>query len=57
MYLAQLNYVSFTFTMNHLRGTPSFILFNDQYQIIKRGFGHIDTRALEQEIEKASKNL
>lgn len=31
-----------TFTMNQLRGTPSFVIFDDQFTILEQYFGHID---------------
>ena len=49
-YLRQLPEISLTFTLNQLRGTPSFILFNDQYEILEQWFGH-------REIEEIQKTL
>ena len=38
-YLNSLDYISLTFTLNQLRGTPSFILFNSSYEILNSWFG------------------
>lgn len=38
--------VAKTFTMNQLRGTPSFILFNADYDVLFQSFGHIQEDAL-----------
>lgn len=39
-YLQNLNHISLTFTLNHLRGTPSVIIFDDKYEILDQWFGH-----------------
>jgi len=39
-YLKNLDHVSLTFTLNQLRGTPSVVIFNDQYEILDQWFGH-----------------
>ncbi len=39
-YLKGLEVISLTFTLNQMRGTPSFVLFNDSYEILDQWFGH-----------------
>lgn len=41
-YYAQMPIIAETFTLNQLRGTPSFIIFDDNYNILGQHFGHID---------------
>jgi hypothetical protein len=40
-YLKSLDKIALTFTLNQLRGTPSFILFNKEYEVLGEWFGHI----------------
>ncbi|PCJ65350.1 MAG: hypothetical protein COA58_10860 [Bacteroidetes bacterium] len=40
-YLNSLDKISLTFTLNQLRGTPSFVMFNSNYEILNEWFGHI----------------
>lgn len=40
-YLKGLKEISLTFTLNQLSGTPTFIIFNDVYEILYHKFGHI----------------
>ena len=37
-----------TFTLNQLRGTPSFIIFKDNFEILAHSFGHQSVQNLEQ---------
>ncbi|MDQ6473039.1 hypothetical protein RB619_20560 [Flavobacterium sp. LHD-80] len=37
---SQIPLIAETFTMNQLRGTPSFIIFDDNYTILEQYFGH-----------------
>jgi hypothetical protein len=39
-YYKYLPFIAETFTLNHLKGTPSFILFDEQFIIINSWFGH-----------------
>ncbi len=39
-YLTQIPIVSLTFTLNQFRGTPSFVIFDNNYKIITQWFGH-----------------
>ena len=41
VYLNSLEKIALTFTLNQLKGTPSIILFNDSYEILKEWFGHV----------------
>jgi len=54
-YFTSLEEVSFTFTANQFSGTPTFVLFNDQYNIMKSWFGHVDKDTIVIEIEKHKK--
>ena len=40
-YLNSLDKIALTFTLNQLKGTPSFVLFNSEFEILKEWFGHI----------------
>lgn len=40
-YLESLEQIALTFTLNQLRGTPSFVLFNSEYEILGNWFGHV----------------
>lgn len=46
-YLESLDKISITFTLNQLRGIPSFILFNENYEILKHWFGHKQPEEME----------
>ena len=39
-YLMKIPSVFYTFTTNQFRGTPTFVLFNEQYEIYDAWFGH-----------------
>ena len=39
-YLKSLEKIALTFTLNQLRGTPSFVIFNKDYEILSEWFGH-----------------
>ncbi|HPI79112.1 MAG: hypothetical protein M9954_09990 [Cyclobacteriaceae bacterium] len=39
-YLRGLESISLTFTLNQLRGTPTFIIINDRLEILHHSFGH-----------------
>ena len=45
-YFEKLEIISMTFTLNQLKGTPSFILFDDNYEILYHKFGHIHSNEL-----------
>ncbi len=40
-YLKGQESISLTFTLNQLRGTPTFLLINNKYEILHHSFGHI----------------
>ncbi|MEZ4923112.1 MAG: hypothetical protein R2780_08095 [Crocinitomicaceae bacterium] len=40
-YLDQLERISYTFTANQLKGTPSLIVFDENYQVQAKWFGHV----------------
>ena len=42
VYLSSNAKIPFTFTINQLRGTPSYILFNKELTILEQWFGHKD---------------
>ena len=52
-YLASLEKVAYTFTTNHFRGTPTFVVYNSDMEILQQWFGHV---AYEQ-LAKSLKNL
>lgn len=39
-YLDQLEKISYTFSINQLKGTPTLLLFDNQYRIVAEWFGH-----------------
>ena len=45
-YYAQVPLIAETFTINQLQGTPSFIIFDDNYNILGLHFGHISEEVL-----------
>lgn len=49
-YLNSLDKIALTFTLNQLRGTPSFVLFNSDYEIINEWFGHVPYEEIQQKI-------
>ncbi|RZJ50531.1 MAG: hypothetical protein EOO44_16195 [Flavobacterium sp.] len=50
-YYANVPLVAETFTMNQLQGTPSFIIFDDNYTILGVHFGHISEDVLQRRLE------
>lgn len=51
-YVASLDKIALTFTLNQLKGTPSFILFNENYEIIADWFGHVPYETISGEIDQ-----
>lgn len=49
-YLNSLEKIAFTFTLNQLRGTPSFVLFNSEYEILNEWFGHVPYEEMKRKI-------
>jgi len=43
--------IPLTFTYNQLRGTPSYIIYDDNYTILFHHFGHIHPSILESQLE------
>ena len=54
-YLKSLESISLTFTLNQLRGTPSLLLFNDQYEVLAHRFGHVEYSEIEEQINYHAK--
>ena len=54
-YLRQQSKISFTFTANQFRGTPTFIIFNDKMEILHHWFGHITPTQVEDSLTAALK--
>ncbi|HNP95824.1 MAG TPA: hypothetical protein PKJ63_09345 [Cyclobacteriaceae bacterium] len=50
-YLSNQESLSLTFTLNGLRGTPTFLLFNDAFEVVHHSFGYIDYEEMEREID------
>ncbi|WP_254712672.1 MULTISPECIES: hypothetical protein [unclassified Polaribacter] len=51
-YLKSLDEISFSFTINQLRGTPSFVLFNKEYEVLQEWFGHITLEEIKNKINQ-----
>lgn len=49
-YLKSLDQIALTFTLNQLRGTPSFILFNSEYEILSEWFGHVENEEISRKL-------
>lgn len=42
----------FTFASNLLQGTPTFVLFNEDMDVLLQWFGHVNNQAIEKELYK-----
>jgi hypothetical protein len=51
-YYSQIPVIAETFTLNQLRGTPSFIIFDDNYTILGSYFGHQNESVLKIQLDK-----
>ncbi|MCF6193637.1 MAG: hypothetical protein L3J46_04805 [Kangiellaceae bacterium] len=51
-YLGKYSTIPATFTLNQFRGTPTFILFNQQYTILEHWFGHKEPHAINELLAK-----
>jgi len=51
-FLKKQQYVSLTFTLNQLNGTPSFIVFDDKMKILAHWFGHKHEEQIQQLLDK-----
>lgn len=56
-YLTRLPYISYTFTMNQLPGTPTFILFDKNMEIVAGWFGHDSIQKIAPTIEQYKNSL
>lgn len=56
-YLRRQRKISFTFTVNQFRGTPTFVIFNDQMEILQQWFGHVSAPQIEDTLKEALKRL
>ena len=56
-YYSQIPLIAETFTLNQLRGTPSFVIFDDTYTILSSYFGHQDENILKTQLEKLLSSL
>ncbi len=56
-YLKRQRKISFTFTVNQFRGTPTFIIFNDEMEILGQWFGHVAAPLIETKLEEVIKRL
>lgn len=45
-YLTQSEHLHYTFTLNQFKGTPSFVLFDDQMRVHEQWFGHREPEAI-----------
>ena len=52
-YLNNLESISLTFTLNQLRGTPSLLLFNENYEVLVHRFGHVDYSEIQKQLTDA----
>lgn len=50
-YYSQIPILAETFTLNQLQGTPSFIIFDDKYNILEQYFGHQNGDILKTRLE------
>jgi hypothetical protein len=49
-YLKGQELISLTFTLNQLRGTPTFLLITDTCEILYHSFGHVDNLELKKQL-------
>lgn len=54
-YLGQQEEVSITFTANQFKGTPTFVLFTDEMEIVANWFGHTTRETIMEEIDSILK--
>ncbi|MEO9483008.1 MAG: hypothetical protein ABJG47_06160 [Ekhidna sp.] len=50
-YLEKQEKISLTFTLNQLRGTPTFMVFNQEMEILAHNFGHLMLHEMKHELE------
>ncbi|GJM28788.1 MAG: hypothetical protein DHS20C17_14230 [Cyclobacteriaceae bacterium] len=51
-YFTHYQQCGYTFATNLLRGTPSFILFNQRMEILFQWFGHMDSNSIETKLDE-----
>ncbi|WP_394749261.1 hypothetical protein [Spongiimicrobium salis] len=51
-YLKNQPQLSLTFTLNQLRGTPTFIIFNENYDMLYHQFGHVEYQTLQLQLKE-----
>ncbi len=39
-YLSSLTHISYTFTINQMKGTPTIVIYNDKFEVLDHWFGH-----------------
>lgn len=49
-YLQRQEKIPLTFTLNQLQGTPSFIVFNEFYEVLFHAFGHVEYEEISNKI-------
>lgn len=52
LHYSQIPLIAETFTLNQLQGTPSFIIFDDNFTILGHHFGHINEEVLKTKLEQ-----
>lgn len=55
-YLKHQSELSMTFTLNQMRGTPTLLVFNDQYDILYHQFGHTEHQIVQRHLEELIEN-
>jgi thiol-disulfide isomerase/thioredoxin len=56
VYLRSLEVLSMTFTLNQFKGTPTFVLFNQQRDVLWEQFGYVAFEEVRDNIERFSSN-
>ena len=51
-YLKNQPQLSLTFTLNQLKGTPTFLVFNDTYNILYHQFGHVAHESIQAKLKE-----
>lgn len=56
-HLNTLDSIAMTFTLNQLKGTPSLLVFNNNYDILYHKFGHVHTQEIVSQLNSFVKTL
>ena len=56
-YLKNLEQISLTFTLNQFKGTPTMIVFNNEYEILYHKFGHTDVNTIKSKLKELIGNF